>query len=249
MNRAVWFRGVVVLVSLLITAVFLLAQKGLPAKRALVVNGYSVPDAVMQINGHAYVEIAALAEATNATVKFLPDRVVLTMHEEGSQPQPQPAAAPKPAATPQPPAAAPQPPAAAQPKDEITKEFARTALADLALMREWQDAIIGMIKAGEPANARLKGYHERAAESLRLASVAATSSSDHNALQLLRNEFASMRQWSVGALAANKEMKGEQAVSPDFPQNDAVITKISECHSFLNSMIVSGVFTDSALCH
>lgn len=230
MNRAVRFRWVIVLVPLLMYAIFLLAQQAPPAKRALVINGHSVPDAVVQINGHFYADIDAMAEATRATLKFLPDRVVLTIPEEGVQLPPPQAAVP-------------------QTKEGITKDFARAALAQLSSMREWKDAVIRMIKAGEPAGAKLQDYRDRAVESLRLASVSASTNSDQNALQLLRNEFTYMQQWDTGAMAANRAMSGEQAVNPNFPQNDAMVTKISDCHSFLNSMIVSGVFADSQLCH
>jgi len=222
-------RTAIVLVPFLLGALFLLAQ-GLPAKRALVVNGHSVPDAVVQINGHAYVEIDSLAEAMRASVKFFPDRVVLTTLEEPVQLPPPQAVVP-------------------QMKEGITREFARAALAHLSAMREWKDAIIRVIKAGEPAGTKLQDYRDRAVESLRLASISAITNSDLNALQLIRNEFAYMQQWDSGAMAANQAMSGEQAVNPNFPQNDAMVARISGCHSFLNSMIVSGVFADSSLCH
>jgi hypothetical protein len=230
MNRAIRYRWVIVLVALLMGAIFLLAQQAAPARRALVINGHIVPDAVVQINGHFYADIDALAESARATVKFLPDRVVLTMSEEGVQlPPPQAAVS--------------------LTKEGITKEFARAALGQLSSMREWKDAIIRMIKAGEPAGAKLQGYRDQAVESLRLASVSATTNSDQNALQLLRNEFAYMQQWDSSVTAANLAMSGEQAVNPNFPQNDAIVARISNCHSFLNSMIVSGVFADNSACH
>jgi hypothetical protein len=189
-----------------------------------------VPGAVVQMDGHFYVEISAVAEAMHATVKYLPDQVVLTMQQEGVQPPPPQVDVP-------------------QIKEGITKEFARVALAHLSSIREWKDATIGMIKAGEPAGAKLQGFHDRAGESLRLASVASTTNSDQGVMQLLRNEFANMQQWSTGALAANKAMNGEQAVNPGFPENDALVTRISDCHSFLSTMIVRGVFADNAACH
>ncbi|MBZ5523762.1 MAG: hypothetical protein LAP21_16130 [Acidobacteriia bacterium] len=228
-NRA-GFRWAVILVPLLTYAVFLLAQQGLPAKRALVINGHSVPDAVVQINGHSFADIEAIAEATHATLKFLPDRVLLTLPEENGQLPPPQAVVP-------------------QMKEGITREFARAALAQLSSMREWKDAVIRVIKAGEPAGTKLQDYRDRAVESLRLASVSAITNSDQNALQLLRNEFAYMQQWDAGAMVANRAMSGEQAVNPNFPQNDAMVTRISDCHSFLNTMIVSGVFADSMACH
>lgn len=232
-NSAAGLRPWIVLVPLLLFAIFLLAQQGLTGRRELVVNGQSVPNAVVQIDGHSYADIEALARATHATLKFTPDRVLLTLPEEGSRVSPPEAA----------------PPAKEPMKEGITKDFARAALAQLSLIREWRDAVIGMIKAGEPAGNKLQGYHDRAVESLRLASVAAATTSDRNVMQLLRNQYAFMQQWDATALAANRAMKGEQAVNPDFPGTDATVAKISECHNFLSSMIVSGVFADNEACH
>ena len=230
MNAPARFRHAVVPASLLIGSILLLAQQTAPAKKALVVNGRTVPDAVIQINGHYYADIDAIAEATQGALRILPERVELTLPGEAAH---------------LPPPQAPQP----QAKERITREFARAALNHLSQMREWKDAVIGMIKSGKPAESKLDEFRDRAVESLRVASISASTNSDQNALQLLRNEFAYMQQWDTSAMAANRAMSGEQAVNPEFPERDSMVNRITGCHSFLNSMIVSGVFSDSQLCH
>ena len=244
MNRNIIARRAVVTASLVLCALSLMAQPKAPAKRTLIVNGRAVPDALMQINGHLYVDIEALAKATDASLIVLPQRISLDMRA-ASQPTP----APKPvaqSATPAPPAPAP---AAQAPKDGITKDFARAAINHLGLLTDWKEAVIGTIKAGRPADATLQGLHDRALESMRLASVAATTNSDRNTLQLLRGELSNTQQWIGNSLAANKHMDGEKAVNPDFPGNDDLLNKISDCGSFLNGMITSGIFADNGTCH
>jgi len=243
MNRTIISRRVVVTAALFLCAIFLLAQPKAPAKKTLLVNGRPVPDALVQMNGHYYVDIEALAKATQASLIVLPERISLDMRGATAQqvPVPKPAA---PAPAPPPPTPQPQPP-----KDGITKDFARAAINHLGLLRDWREAVIGTIKAGRPADSTLQGFRERAVESLRLASVAASTSSDHSALQLMRGELSSTQQWIGSALTANKHMDGEKAVNPDFPENDDLLSKISDCNNFLSGMITSGVFADSQTCH
>ncbi len=220
-----------------------MAQPKAPAKRTLVVNGRPVPDALVQMNGHFYVDIEALAKATDASLIVLPQRISLDMR--GTTPQQIPV--PKPAAPA--PAQIPPPQAPQPPKDGITKDFARAAINHLGLLRDWKEAVIGTIKAGRPADATLQGFRDHAVESMRLASVAASTNSDRSTLQLLRSELSNTQQWIVNALAANKHMDGEKAVNPDFPDNDDLLNKISDCSNFLSGMITSGVFADNGACH
>lgn len=243
MIRTIISRRAVVTALLVFCAMSLMAQPKPPAKRTLVVNGHPVPDALVQMNGHFYVDIESLAKATDASLIVLPERISLDMRGAPSQqtPVPKPAApAPAPAA----PAQAPQPP-----KDGITKDFARAAINHLGLLRDWKDAVVGMIKAGRPADATLQGFRDRAVESMHLASVAASTSSDRSTLQLLRSEMSNTQQWINNALTANKHMDGEKAVNPEFPGNDDLLNKISDCGNFLAGMITSGTFADNGACH
>jgi len=244
MNRTIIPRRVVVTAALFLFTISLLAQPKAPAKKTLLVNGRPVPDALVQMNGHYYVDIEALAKATDASLIVLPQRISLDMRGTTSQqiPVPKPAAPPPPA--PPPPAQAPPPP-----KDGITKDFARTAINHLGLLRDWREAVIGTIKAGRPADATLRGFRDHAVESMRLVSVAASTNSDRSTLQLLRSELSDTQQWIGNALTANKHMDGEKAVNPDFPDNDDLLNKISDCSNFLSGMITSGTFADNDACH
>jgi len=245
MNRTIISRRAMMTASLVFFAISLMAQPKTPGKRTLVVNGRAVPDALVQMNGHFYVDLEALAKATDASLIVLPERISLELRGSMAQqaPAPKPAA---PAPAPAPAAAAPAPP---PPKDGITKDFARAAISQLGLLRDWKEAVIGTIKAGRPADATLQGMRDRAFESMRLASVAASTNSDRSTLQLLRGELNNTQQWITSALTANKHMEGEKAVNPEFPDNDELLSKISDCSNFLSGMITSGTFADNGACH
>jgi hypothetical protein len=85
--------------------------------------------------------------------------------------------------------------------------------------------------------------------SLMQAAVAATTASDQDALQLLRNEFSNLSQWASDMVATRQSLNATRTVDPTASQNDQALTKISNCSQFLSSMLVSGRFTDDASCH
>lgn len=196
-------------------------------KKTLVVNGHTAAEAVLQIDGHAYVDIETLAQITNASLSIQPDQLVLTM--------PVADAAPAKAAT------------------EMSKDFAKTGIAQLAEMREWKGAIAGVIRLGLPAGTWLgpflQDYRSRAEKSLEQASVAATTASDQQALQLLKNEFTNLRDWDGQTQAAIQALNAEQTVNPIAKQSDPLLAKISECGNYLNVMMVSREFADNSSCH
>src|ERR1700728_434796 len=82
-----------------------------PSDKVLVVNGKTVEAAVRQIDGRSFVDIEALAQATNGAVTVESNRVVLTIPVGN-------------------PSVAPAPPA-----DGLSRSFASAAIAEGAEMR------------------------------------------------------------------------------------------------------------------
>ncbi len=152
------------------------------------------------------------------------------------------------------PAASPSPsPASLAPAKEISKNFASTGIAQLAEMREWKGAIAGVIRLGLPAGTWLgpflQDYRSRAEKGMEQASVTATTASDQQALQLLKNQFANLRDWDSQTQAAIQALNAEQTVNPAAKQNDPLLAKISDCGNFLNGMMVGREFADHSSCH
>jgi hypothetical protein len=212
----------------LILAGAALAQKT-PAKTILVVNGHTAEGAVVQINGHPYVDVNALARMMNAVVNLEPGRVIVTIPalEPGSRPD--------------------------QPAAGLSKDFAKAGISQLAAMWEWKGAIASAIRSGVAGGSWLapwlQDHRVRAEGSLSQASLAAKTESDQKALQLLKNQLATLGEWDSTTQATIHSLNGEQTVNPTVAQNDPLLTKISACGNFLNAMLVSGEFVDNPSCH
>jgi hypothetical protein len=161
------------------------------------------------------------------------------------------AAAPAATATATTAAAAPvDTPAPVQPPSGLSRAFAVSAIAALADLREWRGAISAMITHGLAISDNwAQGYRDEAQSNLGKAEVAARTDDDRNALALLQNEAGSLTTWWDGVLAARQDLNGATTIDPDALKNDTALAKIRTCSQFLNSMLVSGAFSDDASCH
>ncbi len=217
--------------SVLAFAGILLAQN--PPDRALIVNGKS-EGMVVQMGGHDYIDLETVAQFTNGSVTFEPNRIVLNFPAPGT------AAAPSAAPAPQ---QAPPPPG-------LSRNFASLAIGELEEMREWRGAIGTILTYGVPVVGTWpQDYRDRAQADLEQVAVAATTAADEDALQLLRNEFSNLSQWADNVVATRQSMNATNTVGPDTVQNDSTLAKITDCSRFLSSMLVSGTFADNPSCH
>ena len=213
----------------LIFAGILWAQS--PPGRTLIVNGKE-SGTVVQMSGRSYVDLETVVQFTNASVMIEPNRVLLTIEA----PTPSPAAAPP-----------PQPP---PPPPGLSRDFARLAIAELAEMREWRGAVGTILAYGVPVVGTWpQDYRDRALADLNQVSVTATTAADHDAMQLLQNEFTNLENWADNVVATRNSLDATKTVSPDVIQSDQVLAKISTCSRFLSSMLVSGSFADDPSCH
>jgi len=243
-----------------------LFAQGIPNK-TLVVNGKTVEAAVRQIDGHSYVDVETIAQLTDGTFIVDPHQVVLNIPVAKSStaaPATSATAAAKSTATAStagetaPPAVAASAPVAAvapatvAPAEPpgISRGFATAAISAVADMREWRGATSAMITHGLAlGDAWAESYHSRVLEGLHQAQLAALTDSDRSALQLLQSEADNLTTWWNGVLAARQDLNGASTIDPDALQNDTALAKIRACSQFLNSMLVSGTFSDNASCH
>lgn len=227
MNRRSNLKYLVLFAIILFSlASVLWAQRG--PDKILVVNGKTFDSPVVQIGGRSYVDVETLTQITKGVIAVQPDRIVLTI----------------------PVAASSAPPPPPPPPEGLSKEFAREAIAVLAEMREWRGAIGTTRSYNVPFTGTWpQDYHDHAEASLQHVSVAASTSSDRDALQLLRNEFDNLSNWTGSVIAERQDLNATKTVDPNMMQNDQALTKISSCSSFLSAMLVSGAFADSPNCH
>jgi hypothetical protein len=148
------------------------------------------------------------------------------------------------------PAAEAATPAPASLPKGISRQFASVSVATLADMREWRGAISAMINHGlAVSDAWAAGYRDQVQADLSQAEVAANTDDDHNALQLLRNEESNLESWWNTVIGQRQDLNGASTIDPDALRNDPMLAKIRSCSQFLNTMLVSGAYTDNSACH
>jgi hypothetical protein len=221
--------------SILSFAAILFAQNA--PDRALIVNGKS-EGMVVQMGGRSYVDVETIAQFTNGSVTIEPTRVVLNFRPPESSAPPSTAPAPQPAAPP------PAPPPG------LSRNFASLAIAELAEMREWRGAVGTILTYGVPVvGSWPQDYHDRVETDLMRVALAASTSADQDAMQLLENEFYNLERWANDVVTTRQSLNATKTVSPDAMQSDQTLAKISNCSRFLSSMLVSGSFADDQSCH
>lgn len=201
-----------------------------PQTRTLVVNGNSGDIPVIQQNGRAFVDLAALANIANGSLSFTANRITLTI----------------PPST----AGAAAAPASESDDSKLSRGFRTAANEEIGLIREWAAPIANAIQNGyQIQEAWVARNREQAASGLREASVAASTTADRNALDLLTNEFNGVGQWVDKMLAAQKSMDtAKYTMSPGTMRAEPQAQKLIACWHFLGSMLVSGTFQDDSSC-
>ena len=213
-----------------------LAQRD-QAPRVLVIDGRAGQAAVIQKDGRAYVDLQSLTEMANGSLSFKENRIVLNLPApDMSRPAAEPAGEPT------------HHPAN---DSELSRDFMRAGIEEIATMREWASTLAYAIQNNyQVTDDWAANYREQAANNLRLASAAASTEADQNALQLLTNEFDAVREWSDKLVKARKSMDtAKYALSPDALRNEALSQKIVTCGRFLAAMLGSSSFQDDPSCH
>jgi len=195
-------------------------------QRTLLVTGRSGEIAVVEMDGHSYVEVQALAQLTNSSLSFSGNRIVLTLPESSARSESAPSS-PTPAG--------------------LSKEFIRSGIEEMSIIREWRSTLTNAVQRGYPVtNDWISSFRDQARTSLRLVGVAATTESDRNAFQLLTNVFNSMNKLSDRFLEANRS---RTYIAPDSLNNDPLDQRILTCAHSLAAMAANGQFVDDGSCH
>jgi len=228
MKNTSW-RGWPMLLVLLIVPGLALSQAA-PQSRTLIVNGQSGQVRMVQIDGHAYVDLESLARTANATLGFRGDQITLTL--------PGPAADVAPAAA---------PPSIPPANSGLSKDFLQAGIEEMAVIREWRSALSNCLENNYPVQEDwVETFRGQAATNLVLAYSDVSTESDRNAVQLLSKEFDNMNALSQKLLDARKIM---HFVSADDFRDDPLNQNIMACARSLASMAVSGQFVDDPACH
>lgn len=215
-----------ILVGILIVPALALSQ-ATQQSRSLTVNGQPGQVAVVQMNGHSYVDLEALARVANGSLSFNGNRITLTLPSAPSTAAADPSSSPTADAG-------------------LSKGFLKAGIEAMSMVREWHSALANAIQNGFPVAADwLAGYRNQAATALRQASVATSTDSDQNAYQLLSNEFNNMKALSTQYVAARQSL---DYIAPDALATDPLNQKIVNCGHSLAAMAANGQFVDDGSC-
>jgi hypothetical protein len=211
-----------VLVALLLFIPAIALSQNAVQTGTLIVNGQSAGVPVIQMNGRSYVELEGLARAVNGSLSFHGSRTTLTLPGASATPPPASHAG-------------------------FSKAFLRAGIEQMATIREWHSALATAIQSGIPVTADWLGaYRAQATTNLNLASLAASTDSDHSGYQLLSTEFQNMGSLSDKYIAKRANL---DFVAPDALQNDDLNQRIVACGHSLASIAASGQFVDDGSCH
>jgi len=220
--------GTILLVAVLMIVPALALSRAAQDPQTLIVNGQRTQISVVQMNGHSYVDLEALARAANGSLNFNGNQISLTLPGAGDSPAPAPA------------------PASSAANSEFSKSFLRAGIEQMTIIREWRTALANAVQNGFPiTDDWLSSYRSQATTALRLSFVAINTDSDRNAYQLLNTEFENMKLLSNNYVALRQSM---QFIAPDSLANDPLNRKILDCAHSLAAMAANGQFVEDGSC-
>lgn len=224
-------RGPLMLLALLM--LMGMAQAQAPRKTdALSVQGYPGQANVVQLQDRPFVDVQDLARITNGSLSFDGHRVVLTLPGcEASKHTGGDAGA-----------------------SDFSRDFMKAAIEAMASIREWGGMLMVTMQNGYPVGNSMAGntimaYQGRAADSVALASSAASTNSDQRGLELLRNEFNNVQTWADNFVQARSSMSAANLTMSENALKDQDVQKLVRCGQFLAQMFASGTFQDEAACY
>ena len=226
------FKQPVIVMAILMSALMALAQTQTP-RETLSVQGYQGQVPVVRNHGHMFVDVQDLARITKGSLTFEEGRITLTLASGD---------------------------ASEATRDNATKSgfsppFMRAAIEAMASIREWGGMLQVIVQNGYPVGKAMAGntvraYQGRAADSVGLASAAASTDDDHAGLELLRNEFNNVQVWAESFVDARNSLSAADLSTSETPlKDDQEAQKIIHCGQFLAQMFAGGSFQDDAACH
>jgi hypothetical protein len=230
MRRIMTARAAVVGATLLM--VVMAAAQTQREREVLTVQGYEGQANVLRNHERMFVDVQDLARITKGSLSFEEDRIILTLpRRDGSD-------------------------TGGDSKESgFSRPFMKAAIEAMASIREWGGTLLATVQNGYPvakttAGYTIASYHGRAADTVALASTAASTDSDLRGLELLKHEFNNVQAWSDAFVRARSSLSAvDLTTSEDALKNDQDAQKLVLCGQFLAQMFASGTFQDDAACH
>jgi hypothetical protein len=210
-------------------------------KQTLIINGQWTEVPLIHLNGHAYVGLEALANALKGWLSSSGKMMALSLPTASANSAP---ATTVPTSSP---VSAPPSGETASSNPAFSRGFLNAGIEQMSTLREWHTALETAIRNGIPLSTDLLApYRAQATTNLHLASVAAITTSDHSAYQLLNAEFQNMAKLSDKYLKLRASLT---YIAPDALQSDELNKRIIDCGHSLRAMAAAGRFSDDGSCH
>jgi len=222
----------VIVGAMLMSAVMALAQTQVK-KETLMLQGYQGQATVIRNHGRVFVDVEELARITRGSLRFEEDRIILTLA----------------------PSDASEPARDIATKSGFSPAFMRAAIEAMASIREWGGMLQVIVQNRYPVGKAMAGntiraYQGRAADSVALASAAASTEDEHRGYELLKNEFDNLQAWAESFVEARNSLSAAEMSTSENPlKDDEEAQKIIHCGQFLAQMFAGGTFQDDAACH
>jgi hypothetical protein len=222
----------VIIGAMLMSALMLPAQTQVQ-RGTLSVQGYQGQATVIRNRGREFVDLEELARITKGSLSFEEDRIILAL-------------APRDAS---------EPARDTTIKSGFSLAFMKAAIETMASIREWGGMLQVIVQNGYPVGKAMAGntiraYQGRAADTVALASAAASTDDDHRGLELLRNEFNNVQAWTESFVDARNSLSAANLSTSENPlKDDQDAQKIIRCGQFLAQMFAGRIFQDDAACH
>lgn len=202
-------------------------------REVLLVQGYEGQADVIRNQGRVFVDALALARITKGSLNFREGRIVLALPgSDGLETSGDDST-----------------------KPAFSRPFMKAAIEAMACIREWGGTLLATVQNGYPVTKTAAGYsitayQGRAADSIALASTAASTDSDRQGLELLKNEFNNLQVWSDAFVRARASLSAaDLTTSEDALKDNQDAQKLVHCGQFLAQMFAGGTFEDDAACH
>ena len=215
--------------SMMLLAILLLPLLTLVAQQtsSLLIEGPQGQTRAIQVQGKNYAEVDEIARITGGSVRFLGNRIILTLPGSGDASS----------------QSVPSPPA---PPVGLSRPFLAAGIETMREILEWHASLKNAIERDYPVSDDWFGNFRRQTQaSLKHAEAAASTDTDQQALPLLVNEFNNM-----GALT-DKYLKitvRRDYIAPNSLTSDPLDQKLLTCWHSLESMASSNQFADDGSC-
>jgi hypothetical protein len=217
----------------LLTVVVMASAQTQRQSETFSIQGYMGRANVIRLQGRALVDVQDLARITKGALSIEENRIILTLAPNDCSKTAHDIAR----------------------KSGFSPEFTRAAIEAMASIREWGGTLQVVVENGYPVGKAMAGnsiraYEGRAADSIALATAAASTESDHRGLELLTNEFNNLRAWAESFVDARNEMRAVNLTTSEHPlKDDDEAQKMIHCGQFLAQMFAGAAFEDDAACH